>query len=251
MLRVKSLGLLLIVLSVARAHHAMEYIAMESYSTARGGQKIFHVHYDYIVDNSANSAQDHWEYTPGLSYGITNRLMVDAHTHFAKFGIDHIVREQRANFAPQGPSPFMEAMAFAVQYRLTEGSFIDVAIGGVYEEPFQRSRDLLGGQRGFEGILILSRGLGSRGNICANFKLGRYGDEKLSEWALGVKHPLTEDTHGIQAGLELLGDTAGKWSLLPGIYFPLGDQNIVFKTGLEFGKDLNSMRANATLMVIF
>lgn len=248
---IKPLGLLLMFFSFVLAHHAMEYIEMESYSTARSGQKIFHVHYDYLVDNYANSAEDHWEYTPGLSFGITNRLMVDAHTHFAKFGIDHIVNDQQANFTSQGPSPFMEAVAFAVQYRLTEGSFIDVAIGGVYEEPFQRSRDLLDGQRGFEGILILSRGLGARGSICANFRLGRSGEETVSEWALGVRNPLTEDAHGIVAGVELLGDMNGNWSLLPGVYFPLGDQNIVFKTGLELGKDMNSIRANATLMVIF
>ncbi len=237
--------------SLALGHHAMEYIEMESYSTARGGQKIFHVHYDYIVDNYANAGENHWEYTPGLSYGITNRFMADVHTHFAKFGPDHIVAGQRDNFLPQGPPPFMEAVAYALQYRLTEGRFLDVALGGLYEQPFRRSRDLLAGQRGFEAVLILSRGLGARGSVCANFRLGRSGDETVSQWALGLRHPLTEDAHGIVAGIEMLGDGNGDWSLLPGVYFPLGDQNIVFKTGLELGRGMRSLRANATLMVVF
>ena len=45
-------------------------------------------------------------------------------------------------------------------------------------------------------------------------------------------------------------DFEESWSILPGVYFPLGE-NIIFKTGLEFGKDMDSMRANVTLMYRF
>lgn len=247
---VQFFGGIAILMSISLAHHAMEYIEMESYSTTRSGEKVFHLHYDYMVDNYANPAEDHWEFTPGLSYGITNRLMVDAHTHFAKFGFDHLI-DQQSDYDPWGPTPFMEAMAFAVQYRFTEGSIVDVAVAGIYEEPFQRSRDLLDGQRVFEGILILSKNFTVHSNICANLKLGKDGNEAVKEWALGAKTPLSQDPHGVRAGVEILGDTEGNWSLLPGVYLPVGAENIIFKTGLEFGSGMKSMRVNVTFMVRF
>ena len=108
----------------APAHHALEYIEMDSYSTAPKGWSVFHLHYDYFVDDEDNPRLDHWEITPGFSYGITDRLMIDFHTHFAKFGADHIVEDRMAEFEPDGPSPFLEAFAFAAQYRLTEDNLI-------------------------------------------------------------------------------------------------------------------------------
>jgi hypothetical protein len=102
------------VAGAAWAHHAMEYVDMESYSTAKRGEKVFHLHYDYMVDDDKDPRMDHWEFTPGLSYAITDRLMADMHTHFAKFGAGHVVEERAAEFEPNGPSPFMEAVALAV-----------------------------------------------------------------------------------------------------------------------------------------
>lgn len=235
--------------SILLAHHAMEYIEMESYSTARANESVFHLHYDYMVDEYDNPTQDHWEFTPGLSYGFTHHLMVDAHTHFAKFGTGHLLHPD--NYSPWGPSPFLEAIAFAVQYRFPEFWPVHVAIAGVYEEPFSRSRDLLDGQRVFEGILILSHDFGIHSNICGNIKFGEDGNETVSEWALGAKAPLSQDAHGIQAGVEFLGDMTGNWSILPGVYLPLGQDNITLKSGLELGKNLESLRVNVTLMVRF
>ncbi len=57
------------------SHHAMEFIELESYNTASKGEVVFHLHFDYMVDDKNNPDLDHWEYTPGFSYGITNRLM--------------------------------------------------------------------------------------------------------------------------------------------------------------------------------
>jgi hypothetical protein len=96
----------------------MEYVELESYSTARRGEFVFHLHYDYMVDDKDNPKLDHWEFTPGLSYGITDRLMIDFHTHFAKFGAEHVVEDKRNLYEPLGPSPFMEAGALSLQYRL-------------------------------------------------------------------------------------------------------------------------------------
>jgi hypothetical protein len=236
------------------AHHAMEYIEMESYTTARQGEFVLHFHYDYMVDDEDNPNLDHWEFTPGLIYGITHRLMADFHAHFAKFGNDFLVEEEQANFAPHGPPPFMEAGAFTLQYRLTENLPVNLAIVGVYEFPFQRSRKLLDGEEVVEGTLILYREFGEHSNVCVNLTYGKDGGETIKEWALGVKTPISEDPHGIAAGVEFLGsfeDFDDSWSILPGVYMPLGAENIILKTGLEFGEDMESMRASATLMYRF
>jgi hypothetical protein len=39
--------------------------------------------------------------------------------------------------------------------------------------------------------------------------------------------------------------------ILPGIYAPLGADNITLKTGIGFGNKFNSLRANVTLMYRF
>jgi len=242
------LTILLLAAGTLFGHHAMEFIEMESYSTTRKAEKVFHLHYDYMVDDANNPLLDHWEFTPGFSYGITHRLMVDAHTHLAKFGPAHLVDVDPA-FAATGPPPFLEALALAVQYRLTEGSFVDIAMAGVFEQPYARSQDLLGGEQVYEGLIILSREIGEHGTLAANLMFGVEGGESFNGYALGVKTPLSLDPHGIQGGIELLGDFDGGWSLLPGVYFPLGNQNTVLKTGLELGNE--SIRMNATLMLLF
>lgn len=236
------------------AHHAMEYIEMESYSTARRGEFIFHLHYDYMVEDRNDPSTDHWEFTPGLSWGIRDRLMVDVHTHFAKFGKGLLIPDEQAGYEPAGPSPFMEALALALQYRLTESMPLDIAVAAVYEIPFERSEELLDGQQVVEGILILGRDFGEHRNVCLNLTFGKDGEEDVKGWALGAKTPLSEDPHGIAAGVEIIGsfdDFEESWSVLPGVYFPVGDDNLVFKSGLEFGKGMESMRLDATLMIRF
>ncbi len=233
------------------SHHAMEYIEIESYSTARKGEFVFHLHYDYMVDDKDNPNLDHWEFTPGISYGITDRLMFDFHTHFSKFGIDHIVEDKRSSYEPFGPSPFMEAGAVSLQYRFTEGWFINIAGVLTYEFPYQRSRELLDDKEVYEGTLILAKDFGIHSNVTLNLTYGKDGEEEIKEWGFGVKTPVSCDPHGIAAGIEIIGDFDGNWSVLPGVYTPLGAENIIFKTGLEFGKNLDNMRANVTLMYRF
>ncbi len=239
------------------AHHAMEYIEMESYTTARKGERVFHLHYDYMVDDEDNPDLDHWELTPGVSYGVVDRLMFDIHTHFAKFGADHVVQDRRDEFGTNGPSPFMEAVAASLQYRLTEGWLVDVAVVGTIEIPFARSEDLLGSEDNvYQGLLILGKEFEGHRNITLNLGYQREGDEDDFSWAVGAKTPLTEDPHGIAAGVEIMGsfeDAADNWSLLPGVYMPLGAPNVTLKTGLEFGQadGADALRANVTLMYRF
>ena len=241
----------------AYAHHAMEYIEMESYSTAKRGESVLHLHYDYMVDDRDNPHLDHWEFTPGVSYGITDRLMLDLHTHFAGFGIDHIVDKERGNYEPNGPSPFMEAAAGSLQYRVVEDGLVDIAVVGTIEIPFNRAEALLGSEDNvYAGMLIIGKDLGEHSNITLNLGYEKEGDASDTTWALGVKTPISADPHGIAAGIELMGsfeNTDDNWSVIPGVYMPLGNQNITLKSGLEFGKadGADAMRANVTLMYKF
>ncbi len=255
--RVAVVGMGLTMASSVLAHHAMEYIEMESYTTARKGEWVFHLHYDYMADDEDNSDLDHWELTPGVSYGIVDSLMFDIHTHFAKFGPDHVVEERRAEFGSGGPSPFMEAIAASLQYRVTEGWLFDVAVAGTIEIPFGRSEDLLGSEDNvYEGLLILGKEFEGHRNVTLNLGYEREGDEDDFSWAVGAKTPLTADPHGIAAGVEVMGsfdDTADNWSILPGVYMPLGAQNVILKTGLELGKadGADALRADVSLMYAF
>lgn len=250
---------LVVINNTISAHHAMEYIEIESYYTPRKGEFVFHVHYDYIVDDKNNPLLDHWELTPGFSYGITERLMCDVHTHFAKFGAGHLIVDVESPAYTQykhiGPSPFIEAAAFTLQYRVTEKLLpIDIAVALKYEHPFPRSEELLGGQQVYEGTLILFYEFGTHSNICFNFSFGKDGDENIKNMALGVKMPASQDPHGIAAGIEFLVDDyeniTENWYVLPGIYAPL-NENAILKTGLGVGKDANSMRANVSFMYRF
>ena len=241
----------------AWAHHAMEYIEMESYTTARQGEVVFHLHYDHMVDDADNPGLDHWELTPGFSYGIMDRLMFDIHTHFAKFGSDHVVSDPPADFGETGPSPFMEAVAASLQYRATEGMIVDAAVSGTVEVPFGRSEDVLGSEDNvYAGLLILGRDFEGHRNITVNLGYEKEGEEDGFSWGLAAKTPISAETHGIAAGVELMGsfeEPGDNWSVMPGVYMPLGAQNITMKTGLELGKSdgADAVRANLTLMYRF
>jgi hypothetical protein len=249
---VRLLALLALALAArpAAAHHALEYIETESYSTSRAGEWLFHLHYDLMSEDKDDPTQDHWELTPGLAYGITDRLMLDAHVHYAGFENGLIVEERQAEFEPHGPSPFVEAAAFTLQYRLTQGWPVNVAVAGTFELPMDRAEELLGSEEVYEGTLILAREFGTHGNVTLNLTAGWEGDEDYQEYALGVRNALTSDPHGVAAGVEILGDFdefEDNWSVLPGIYFPLSEQTLV-KTGLEIGNSQDYTRANVTLM---
>jgi hypothetical protein len=241
----------------ARAHHAMEYIEMESYTTARKGEFVFHLHYDYMVDNADSTKFDHWELTPGVSYGIVDRLMLDVHTHFAKFGAGLVVDDRQEEFDPIGPSPFMEAVAASVQFQVTKGGLIDIGAALTLEIPFSRAEEVLGSEDNvYAGLLILGKDLGEHSNITLNLGYETEGDVDETSWAIGAKTPISPDPHGIAAGLEVMGsfeDAGENWCVLPGVYMPLGARHVTLKTGLEFGKGdgADTVRANVTLMYRF
>lgn len=245
----------LVITAPVSAHHAMEFIETESYTTLRQGEFLYHLHYDYYVEDKDDPTQDHWEITPGLAYGITDRFMVDAHVHFAKFENGLIEEEFQEDFAPDGPSPFLEAAAFTVQYRLTDDAPINVAVIGTLEVPFSRARDLLDAREVYEGKLVLSRDFGQHGNITLNLGWAFEGSEDESVFALGVRHPISADPHGPAAGLELLADLedfSDSWTILPGIYIPVGSgDSTVLKTGIEMSEDMDYLRVSVSIMHSF
>lgn len=235
---------------IATAHHALEFIELESYSTSRKGERLFHLHYDYMSEDKNDPRLDHWELTPGIAYGITDRLMFDVHGHYAKFENGLVVEDRQAEFEPSGPSPFFEAVAFTMQYRLTEGAPVDVAISGTFELPMDRAKELLESEEVYEAKLILARSFGVHGNVTLNLSSEWEGDEDSQAWGIGIRESLTGEPHGTAAGLEVLGsfeDFEDSWSVLPGIYFPINEQTIL-KTGIEIGKGADYTRANVTLM---
>ncbi|MCS7231335.1 MAG: hypothetical protein RMJ67_04270 [Elusimicrobiota bacterium] len=260
MKKIYVVGILSLMFKIGFCHHAMEYIEIESYQTAKKGEFIFHLHYDYFVDDQDDPTLDHWEFTYGVSYGILDRLMFDVHTHFAKFGAGHLVVDlnepKYQNYSQLGPSPFIEAAAFVLQARVTEEKQlpIDIALAFKYEYPTQKSKELLDGKEVFEGSLILSKNFAQHSNICFNLNFGKDGEESIKTLALGVKTPLTFYPHGITFGVEFLvenyQDISNSWSILPAIYAPFLE-NIIFKTGIEFGKNLEKLRTNCTLMYRF
>lgn len=244
------LAVALLPMGGAIAHHALEFIELESYSTSRKGEWLYHLHYDYMSEDKNDPRQDHWELTPGLAYGITDHLMADVHGHYAKFENGLVLEERQAEFEPNGPSPFFEAVAFTLQYRVTEGAPVDVAVSGTFELPMERAKDLLGSEEVYEAGLIFTRPFGVHGNVTLNLASEWEGGEDAQHWGIGVRNSLTGQPHGTAAGLELLGsfeDVEDSWSILPGIYIPLNEQTIL-KTGFEVGKGADYTRANITLM---
>jgi hypothetical protein len=236
------------------AHHAKEYIDIESYSTPARNSFLFHLHFDTMSEDKNDPSLDHWEITPGLSWGVTDRLLFDAHTHYARFGLGHIVAERQAEFAPHGPSPFLEAAAFTLHYRVIEGAGLDVAVSGTFEAPFARAKELLDAKNVYAGCLILSREFGRHGNVTLNLTGESEDGEETWSYGLGVKTPLAADPHGIAAGIEWLGEFENfhdTWSILPGIYLPLGSPDTVFKFGVEMSRNMERTRANLSLIYNF
>lgn len=238
------------------AHHALEYIDVESSILPEKGEAVFYLKYDYFVDDRNEPSLDHWEITPGIAYGILTNLMFDIHTHFAKFGPRHIIDDPKhERYKQDGPPPFIEAIAASLQVGTLRPKRVPIGLSALltYEYPLPRSRELLDGQHAIEGTLIFSWYFGSEhSNATFNITFGKDGDETIKSFSVGAKTPITRDPHGISAGFELsfedIGDIPNTWSILPGVYAPIGE-NVIFKTGLQFGKI--SLRTHVSLLYRF
>lgn len=224
------------------SHHALEYIDVESYSIAQPKEALFYIRYDYIVDDKSDPTFNHWEFTPGFSYGILKRVMFDVHIHFSKFESGHFSEE----FHEENVAPFFEAFSpsLIIQFTKHEQLPIDIALFLGYEYPFHRAKKVIGGTHVFDGKLILSRDFGVHSNITLNVggSVDENGDYEIV-WLSGAKTPLTSEAHGIAGGIEIEGTHKPKegeheFLFLPGIYFPI-TQNIRGKVGAGVGFTLN------------
>lgn len=227
----------------ADAHHAMEYIELESYNTSPRGESLIYLQYDYMVPDDQQPDLDRWEITPGWAYGITDKLLVDFHTHFAKFGNGHIEETEQERFAPDGPSPFFEAVTASLLYRFTETGPYHAAGSAAIEIPLQRAKDLLGDEDPvYTATLIFGRDFGTHANVIVNLGLETDGSDHEGFWGVGAKAPLSVDPHGVAGGIELHGDFDGdEWRIIPGVFLPVG-HDMQLKVGFSFGQEKDDGR---------
>lgn len=213
------------------AHHALEYLEVESFESAKKREGLFYTRFDYFVDDSEDLSQNHWEITPGISYGVWERITLDIHIHFSKFESGHF---EDGSTNP----PFFEAVAPNLLFQITPSDkyFVNIGVALTYEIPLPRARELLGSRQGVEGTLIIGKNFWRHSNVTLNIVGGiEEGGERYSEWRLGTKHPLTSVTHGISAGVEVTGDFKGEEvRVLPGFYVPILP-NLRLKLGFGFG----------------
>ncbi len=243
---------------VANAHHAMEYIELESYTTPARGESLVYLQYDYMVPDEDQRGLDRWEITPGWAYGVTEQLLFDIHTHFARFGNDHLVEEEQERFEPDGPSPFFEAVSASVLYRFTDEGPYHAAASAAVEVPLPRARDLLGDDDlVYTGTLILGWEFADHANVILNLGLDTDGSDHDGFWGLGAKTPLTVDPHGVAGGMEVHGDFDGdEWLVVPGLYLPIG-HDIQWKVGFGIGQEkddgrwVNTRTFTTAIMALF
>lgn len=240
----------------ASAHHALEYIDVSGYSVAQKGQFLFYALYDNMVEDPDAPELNHWEFTPGFSYGITDWLMVDTHMHYAKFGAGYLSEDGAARSSELaqtlGPSPFLEAGTVALQAALPSFGWLNVGVEAAVEFPFKGARRYLGAEDNvYEVGLILDHEFGEHQRITANIVHWEEGDEDGDDWRLGIRTPLTPNAEGIAAGIEFQGTfDESAWTVLPGVYAPLA-RNIIAKTGIEFTKEFEAQRFHVSAMFIF
>lgn len=249
----------------AGAHHALEYIDTSSYTITERGQAITYLMYDHQSGDQNNPGLERWEFTPGISYGVTDWLMVDAHTHYAKFGrvyldddyVDDLPDGVRERVDINGAAPMLEAAALGAQVAIPRfNDFVDVGLAVGVEIPFSQAKKALGADKlGYEFELILHREIAEHVMVTANIinVMEDEGDgyEHTQEWRLGFRMPISPNPDGIAAGLELEGSfEESAYNIMPGIYAPITN-NAIAKMGLQVNKDFEAARFHASLMYLF
>lgn len=221
--------ILVMFIQISRAHHAKEYLKTESYALAPKGKFILFNGFDYYKFNSSFYS---WEFTPTLTYGITDRLMAGFHVHYYK----------NSDFS----APFIEAGAVALQYQITKPNtyFLDIAWITEFEFPFKKSRKEMAGAQLLINTLVLSKELSNDMNITMNLRYEQElsKDKKhLFEYNLGTKGYPVKSIEWLEAGLELHGSLGNNAEIYmtPGIYAELS-KLVVLKAGVSIGLNDNS-----------
>ncbi len=259
-------GAMTAALPSAYAHHALEFIDVSSYTLTGQGESAVYLIYDHKTDDADDPGSERWEFTPGLSYGVTDWLMVDAHTHYAKFGPNYIdqgylnglAEDVRARTESEGAAAMLEAAAVSAQVALPRfNDFVDVGFSLAMEIPFSQAEEVLGSDTlGYSAELILRRELPGHRMITANLinVMEDEGDgyEHSQEWRLGFRTPVSPNPEGIAVGLELSGSfDEGDWFFMPGVYAPI-TSSVMAKMGLQMnGDEMEAHRFHASLMYLF
>lgn len=248
----------------ASAHHALEYIDTSSYTITERGQGIAYLMYDHQSRNPNDPGAERWEFTPGLTYGVTEWLMLDAHTHYAKFGAGFVEDGPAVDAGAQeridimGPAPMLEAAAIGAQVAIPRfNDYVDVGLAASVEIPFSGAKRWLGADKlGYEFELILHREIMEHVMITANLinVMEHDGDsyESEQEWRFAFRFPISPNPEGIAAGIEWEGSFEDSgWNVMPGIYAPITN-NAIAKMGLQLdGKEMEARRFHASLMYLF
>ncbi len=222
--------ILIFVLSTpAFAHHAKEWLIIESYEVTHKGEVVNITSFDYFDPDTENSADNEWEFTPTFLYGITDHLMLDLHFHL----LDVI-----------GVGPFIEAGTVGLQYKLLERGELPIDLGFSmgYEYPTGKSEDVLDGTDLLTFTSIISRKINRWLDITTNLSYERemhLGDSSEVNWKFGVKGPFIPPIRRrFEGGLEFQGNfdlgADPRVEVVPGVYWHIkGDT--VLKAGIGAG----------------
>ena len=211
----------------AAAHHAKDYIVVESYDTTYEEQVYVLNEFDFFKPDTDHGSKDNWEYTPTVLYGITDRLMYNFHFHVKRV---------------TGRDPFFEAFTMGLQYRLLERHElpVDIAFSLDYEYPTPRSEDVLDGKDIMTLTGIFSKNFRHGINVTLNLFGEReivLGEHSEIGWRVGAKGPVIPPLRRrLEAGLEFEGifDKDPRTEVIPGVYTHVFDGNVI-KAGIGFG----------------
>lgn len=251
----------------AGAHHALEYIDTTSYTLAQKGQGIAYLIYDHTTQDPNDPGSNKWEFTPGISYGVTDWFMFDAHMHYAQFGFNELDPDYVASLDPEvqdrmrneGSAPMLEAAALNFQFALPKFTdLFNVGFATTIEIPFNQAKKVLGAEGlGYEFELILQRELWEHAMITANILSALEEEDGSLEdagqaWRLAFRMPISPNSEGIAAGIEFEGSfQESAWTVMPGIYAPITSSAIA-KMGFQIhGKEFEAARFHASMMYLF
>lgn len=250
----------------ASAHHALEYIDTTSYTLAEKGQGIAYLIYDHTTQDPNDPGSNKWEFTPGISYGVTDWFMFDIHAHYAQFGFNELDGDYVASLDPAvaarmenvGSAPMLEATALNFQFALPKFTdLFNVGFATTIEVPFNQAKKALGAEGlGYEFELILQRELWEHAMVTVNLLHAMEevdGDmEGEQAWRFAFRAPISPNPEGIAAGIEFEGSfEESAWTVMPGIYAPITNSAIA-KMGFQIhGKEFEAARFHASLMYLF